>query len=57
VFTNYLKYFDAPPISLIDSIARPKVKIVEGEGIGVRSLTYSIFRVEGCVGAMGWGLG
>jgi hypothetical protein len=35
----------------------PKVKIMEGEGVGVRSLVPSILRVEGCVGAPGWGLG
>jgi hypothetical protein len=32
---------DAPPNSLIDSIANPKVKTMEGEGIGVRSLIWN----------------
>jgi len=49
--------FDAPPNSLIDSIANPKVKITKGEGVGARSLGRSTLGVEGCVGAPGWGLG
>ncbi len=48
--------FDAPPNSLIDSIANPKVKITKGEGVGARSLGRSTLGVEGCVGAPGWGL-
>ncbi len=35
----------------------PKVKIIEGEGIGAHSLACSISGVEGHVGASGWGLG
>jgi hypothetical protein len=41
----------------MDSIASPKVKIVEGEGVGVRSLAYNTLGVKGCVGVAGWGLG
>jgi hypothetical protein len=41
--------------SLIDSIASPKVKTTEGEGVGVHSLIHSISGVEGRVGAPGWG--
>ncbi len=33
------------------------MKTVEGEGVGVRSLTGSTSRAEGCVGTLGWGLG
>jgi hypothetical protein len=35
----------------------PKVKIMEGEGVGVHSLARSTFEVEGCARAPGWGLG
>jgi hypothetical protein len=41
----------------MDSTASPKVKTMEGEGVATRSLTRSISWVEGCVGALGWGLG
>jgi hypothetical protein len=41
----------------MDSTTSPKLTIAEGEGVGVRSLTYSTFRVEGHAGALGWGLG
>jgi hypothetical protein len=33
---------DAPPSSLMDSTASPKVKIMEGERVGARSLARSI---------------
>jgi hypothetical protein len=45
---------DAPPSSLMDSTASPKVKIVKGEEVGVHSLTHSTLKVEGCVGVPGW---
>jgi len=35
----------------------PNVKTSKGEGVGVHYLACSISRVEGCVGASGWGLG
>ncbi len=35
----------------------PKVKTMEGKGIGVRSLAYSTLGVEGHVRALGRGLG
>ncbi len=41
----------------MDSIASPKVKIMEEEGVQARSLVRSISRVEGCVGASKLGLG
>jgi hypothetical protein len=41
---------------LIDSITSPKVKLAEGEGIGVRSLVRSTLGVKGHVGALGCGL-
>jgi hypothetical protein len=48
---------DAPPSSLMDSTMNPKVKTMEGEGVGARSLTRSTSGVEGRAGATGWGLG
>jgi hypothetical protein len=47
-------YTDAPPSSLMDSTTSPKAKTMEGEGVGVRSLTRSTLRVEGCVKAWAW---
>jgi hypothetical protein len=41
----------------MDSTMSPKVKIMEGEGVGVCSLAHSTLRVEGHVGASRWGLG
>jgi hypothetical protein len=40
----------------MDSIASPKVKTMEGEGVGAQSLTRSTLGVEGHAGAPGWGL-
>jgi hypothetical protein len=45
---------DAPPNSLMDSIVSLKVKTLEGEGVGMRSLVCSILRVKRCAGALGW---
>jgi hypothetical protein len=33
-----------------------KVKIIKGEGVGARSLAHNTLGVEGCVGALGWGI-
>jgi hypothetical protein len=41
-----------PPSSLMDSIASPKMKAVEGEGVEVHSLAPNISGVEGRVGAL-----
>jgi hypothetical protein len=49
--------FDAPPHSLKDSNANLKVKKEKEKGIRVRFLIRNISRVEGRVGALGWGLG
>ncbi len=38
---------DTPPSSLMDSIVNPKMKTMEGEGVGARSLARSTSRVEG----------
>jgi len=38
----------------MDSTANPKVKTMEGEGVGALSLVHSTSQVEGCVGASGW---
>jgi hypothetical protein len=48
--------YDAPSHTWRDSNASSKVKTTE-EGIGVRSLTRSTSKVQGRVGALGWGLG
>jgi len=40
----------------MDSTMSPKVKSSEGEGVGVHSLVRSTLKVEGCAGALGWGL-
>jgi len=41
----------------MDSTTNPKVKTIEGEGVGVHSSVRSTSGVEGCVGTLGWGLG
>jgi hypothetical protein len=41
----------------MDSTMSPKMKALEGEGVGARSLAHNTSRVEGCAGALGWGLG
>ncbi len=45
---------NAPPSSLMDSIASPNVKIVKGKGVGACSLARNTLGVEGHVGALGW---
>jgi len=45
---------DAPSSSLMDSTASPKVKTLEGEGVGARSQAHNTLGVEGRVGALGW---
>ncbi len=45
----------APPQSLKDSNVNSKVKTTKG--VGVHSLFRNTLGVEGCVGALGWGLG
>jgi hypothetical protein len=45
---------DAPPSSLMDSIMSPKVKIMEGKGVGTHSLARDTLGVEGHVGVPGW---
>ncbi len=41
----------------MDSTTSPKVKIAEGEGVGVHSLACSTLGVKGRAGASKWGLG
>jgi hypothetical protein len=48
---------NTPPSSSMDSTASLKVKIVEGEGVGVHSMACKILGVKGCAGVSGWGLG
>jgi hypothetical protein len=45
---------DTPSSSLMDSTKSPKVKIMEGEGVGARSLAHNTLGVKGCGGALGW---
>jgi hypothetical protein len=45
---------DAAPSSLMDSTTSPKVKTMEGEGVGAHSLAYSISGVEVRAGTPGW---
>jgi hypothetical protein len=46
---------DAPPNYLEDSNTSLKMKIVEEEGVGVRSLIYSISRVRRMCSSFGMG--
>jgi hypothetical protein len=48
---------DAPPNSLMDSTANPKVKTLEGKGVGARSLARNTLGVKGRAKAPRWGLG
>jgi hypothetical protein len=48
---------DAPPSSLMDSIASPKVKTMEEEIVGAHSLAHNTLGVEGHAGAPGSRLG
>jgi hypothetical protein len=41
----------------MDSTVSPKMKTMEGEGVGARSLVRNTSGVEGRAGAPGWGLG
>jgi hypothetical protein len=54
--TPLVRIYDAPPTSLMGSIASPKMKTMKGEGIGACSLVRSSLGVKGRVGALGWGL-
>ncbi len=45
---------DAPPSSLMDSTMNPKVKTLEGEGVGARSIACSTSGVEGRAEALRW---
>ncbi len=45
---------DAPPSSLMDSTASPKVKTTEGKGIRICFLICNTLRVEGCTGVSRW---
>jgi hypothetical protein len=47
----------APPSSLMDSIACPKVKTTEEKGVRAHSLACNTSRVKGCVEALGSRLG
>jgi hypothetical protein len=47
------KISDAPPSSLMDSTLSPKVKTMEGKGIGVHFLARGTSGVEGHVRALG----
>ncbi len=49
--------FDAPPHSLKDSNASPKVKTMEEKGARLHSLVHNTLGVEGHARVLGWGLG
>ncbi len=55
-FNIIITIIDTPLSSLMDSIASPKMKTMEGKGIGAHSLACNTSRVEGHAGAPGWGL-
>ncbi len=55
-FSKYQSLNDTPPSSLMHSTRSPKVKIIEGKGVGACSLARSTSGVKGHVGALGWGL-
>jgi hypothetical protein len=48
------KHVNAPSSSLMDSLVNPKVKTLEGEGVGVCSLVHSALGVEGRAKVLGW---
>ncbi len=48
-------YYDAPPNSLMDSTANPKVKTTEGKRIGAHSLARSTLGVERACRSFGMG--
>jgi hypothetical protein len=50
----YMRSFDAPPSSLMDSTANPRVEIMEGERVGAHSLACNTWGVEGRAGAPRW---
>jgi hypothetical protein len=56
-FKKSIRLSDTPPSSVMDSVASPKVKTMEGEGVRACSLACNTLGVEGCVGAPKWGLG
>jgi hypothetical protein len=45
---------DAPPSSLMDSTASPKVKTAKGKGVEALSLVRNTLEVERRVGTLGW---
>jgi hypothetical protein len=45
---------DAPPSFFIDSTANPKVKTMEGEGVGAHSLAHDTLGVQGHARALKW---
>jgi hypothetical protein len=47
---------DAPPSSLMDSTTNPKAMTTKAEGVRAHFLARNTLRVEGRVGALGWGL-
>jgi hypothetical protein len=53
-FLLFIFVSNAPPSSLMDSNASPKVKTTKRKRVGMRSLAYSITRVDRHVGGLGW---
>jgi len=54
LFTNEQgRVSDAPPSFLMDSTTSPKVKTMEGKGVGVRSMAHNTSGVEGRAEVLG----
>jgi len=54
---GFVQLSDTPPSSLMDSIASPKVKTMEGKGVWGMFFGSHTSRVEGRARALRWGLG
>jgi len=53
---NGIVVFQRTPSSLMDSIANPKMKIVEGERVGAFPSSHHFGGKGACAGTLGWGL-
>jgi hypothetical protein len=38
----------------MDSTTNPRVKTIEGKGVGANSLAHNTLKIEGHAGAIGW---
>jgi hypothetical protein len=51
-----LPLIDTPLSSLMDSLQAQRLRQIEVEGVGARSLVHNTSGVEGHAGDLGWGL-